>query len=128
MVDGHLFTQSFEIVGRSRPMDLGWVEQTIAKHQSLPTDRLLLVSFAGYPDGSDPGTLICGSLSGSYSTTAACPTAGRVGRCTLTDTESSTVSVAYRFSYYAPTTTLTARGQCPSSMPAAHTTYAFEEN
>lgn len=47
-VDGQTFTQCFEVVGRSRPMDMTWVEQMIGKHERLPTDRLFLVSWSGF--------------------------------------------------------------------------------
>lgn len=49
-VDGHVFTQSFEVVGRGRPMDLTWVEGMVRKHQNLPTDRLYLVSWSGFSE------------------------------------------------------------------------------
>lgn len=50
-VDGHRFTQSFEVVGRGRPADVTWVEQMIEKHSSMCTDRLYLVSWSGFsPD------------------------------------------------------------------------------
>ena len=37
-----------ECCDRSRKADVGWVEQMWAKHQDLPTDRLVLVARAGY--------------------------------------------------------------------------------
>lgn len=51
-VDGHLFTQSFEVVGRGRPMDIGWVDGMIRKHETLPTDRLYLVSWSGFTEAA----------------------------------------------------------------------------
>jgi hypothetical protein len=47
-VDGQVFTQSFEVLGKSRPATLEWVEQMIQKHAELPTDRLFLVSWSGF--------------------------------------------------------------------------------
>jgi hypothetical protein len=47
-VDGHTFTQSFEVVARSRPLDISWVEGMLQKHAHLPTDRLYLVSWSGF--------------------------------------------------------------------------------
>ena len=47
-IDGHVFIQSLEVVGRGRPMDLGWVEGMLRKHLTLPTDRLFLVSWSGF--------------------------------------------------------------------------------
>ncbi|MBA3396168.1 MAG: hypothetical protein H0T89_26295 [Deltaproteobacteria bacterium] len=49
-VDGHVFTQCFEIVGRTRPADLIWVEGIVRKHESLVTDRLYLVSWSGFSE------------------------------------------------------------------------------
>ena len=46
--DGHVFIQSFEVVGKGRPATLGWAREMIAKHESLPTDRLFLVSWSGF--------------------------------------------------------------------------------
>lgn len=39
---------SAEVQDRSRPADIQWVEQQIAKHESLPTQRLVLVSRSGF--------------------------------------------------------------------------------
>ncbi len=51
IVGGQAFVQSFEVVARSRPMDITWIEQVIGKHATLPTDRLFLVSWSGFtPD------------------------------------------------------------------------------
>ena len=51
-VDGHLFAQSFEVVGRGRPMDITWVDGMIRKHETLPTDRLYLVSWSGFTEAA----------------------------------------------------------------------------
>lgn len=42
------FNISVEVVSRSRPMSVTWVESMIAKHQNLATDRLILVSKSGF--------------------------------------------------------------------------------
>lgn len=47
-IDGDTFTQSIEVTGAKRPADITWVEQMLRKHQNLPTDRLILVSWAGF--------------------------------------------------------------------------------
>lgn len=72
-VDGHRFTQSFEVVGRGRPSDVTWVEQMIEKHSNMCTDRLYLVSWSGFsPDAKrlaeltpDVVPLSIGSVDGS---------------------------------------------------------------
>jgi hypothetical protein len=48
VIDGQVFTQSFEVVDRSRRSDLPWVESMLQKHKNLPTDRLYLVSWSGF--------------------------------------------------------------------------------
>lgn len=42
------FNISVEVVSRSRPMSVTWVEGMLAKHQNLDTDRLILVSKSGF--------------------------------------------------------------------------------
>jgi hypothetical protein len=46
--DGDPVTISMEVVNRSRPADRPWVEQMIKKHEHLPTNRLVLVSWSGF--------------------------------------------------------------------------------
>lgn len=46
--EGTVVTHSFEVVGRTRPMDLFWVDGMLRKHQTLATDRLFLVSWSGF--------------------------------------------------------------------------------
>jgi len=43
-----LLTMGIECCDRSRKADVEWIEQMWAKHQDLPTDRLILVACAGY--------------------------------------------------------------------------------
>lgn len=47
-IDGHIFTQCVEITSQKRPVDLVKVEQLIKKHETLPTDRLAIVSWSGF--------------------------------------------------------------------------------
>jgi len=47
-LNSHPITVSFEVVDRSRKIDSGWVEQMLRKHQTLPTDKLILVSGSGF--------------------------------------------------------------------------------
>lgn len=37
-----------EVVSWSRPADTPWIEKMLAKHQNLPTDKLVLVSERGF--------------------------------------------------------------------------------
>ncbi len=39
---------SIEVRERSRPADIGWVQEMLQKHRDLPTNRLLLVSRTGF--------------------------------------------------------------------------------
>jgi len=45
---GDTMVQSFEVTAAERPADVTWVEQTIAKHEHLPTNQLVLVSWSGF--------------------------------------------------------------------------------
>jgi len=47
-VNGHEITIAVEVRDRARPADSTWVEQTIAKHKSLATDKLILISSSGF--------------------------------------------------------------------------------
>lgn len=46
--DGEPVVTSIEVVERSRPAGLPWVQEMIAKHRYLPTNRLVLVSKSGF--------------------------------------------------------------------------------
>jgi hypothetical protein len=46
--DGEPSVTSIEVIEHSRPAAVTWVEQQIAKHRYLPTNRLVLVSRSGY--------------------------------------------------------------------------------
>jgi hypothetical protein len=47
-VEGYSVRISVECTASRRPADVTWVEEMIVKHQNLPTDRLVLVSAAGF--------------------------------------------------------------------------------
>jgi hypothetical protein len=46
--DGEPSVTSIEVIEHARPAPVTWVEQQIAKHRYLPTNRLVLVSQSGY--------------------------------------------------------------------------------
>ena len=48
VVDGAEVIMGIEAADRSRPADVPWVEQQIAKHSALGTDQLVLVAAAGF--------------------------------------------------------------------------------
>jgi hypothetical protein len=39
---------SIEVTAKKRPVDTKWVEEMIAKHSCLPTDKLILISSSGF--------------------------------------------------------------------------------
>jgi hypothetical protein len=47
-LDGEPIVISMEVNQRARPATLPWVQEQIAKHRNLPTNRLILVSKAGF--------------------------------------------------------------------------------
>lgn len=53
LADGDPFVISMEVVDRGRPADVTWVEQMIKKHQHLPTNLLMLVSWSGFAAGAE---------------------------------------------------------------------------
>lgn len=48
VLNSHPIIISFEVVDRARRAESGWVEQMLRKHQSLATDKLVLVSGSGF--------------------------------------------------------------------------------
>lgn len=46
--DGEPIVTSIEVIDRKRKADVTWVEQMIAKHHKLPTNRLVLISSSGF--------------------------------------------------------------------------------
>jgi hypothetical protein len=51
-VAGHTVTVSLECRDHIRPQTVSWVEEMHAKHERLPTDRLVLVSKSGFTAGA----------------------------------------------------------------------------
>ena len=47
-----IVTISFEVIDHGRKADVSWVEQMIQKHQGLPTNKLILVSWSGFTEGA----------------------------------------------------------------------------
>jgi hypothetical protein len=47
-VAGHDVVVAVEATSTARPADAGWVERMLGKHRDLPTDKLVLVSEAGF--------------------------------------------------------------------------------
>lgn len=47
-LDGEPIVTSIEVIEHRRPASVTWVEQQIAKHRYLPTNRLVLVSKSGF--------------------------------------------------------------------------------
>ena len=48
VVGEHTVVISVECIDQGRPADVNWIEQMLAKHAELPTDRLVLVSRSGF--------------------------------------------------------------------------------
>jgi hypothetical protein len=57
-------TVSFEVIDHKRKTDILWVEQMLKKHEALPTNKLVLVSWSGFSAnarkfaGSEPNVLL----------------------------------------------------------------------
>lgn len=47
-INSHSIMVAIEVRDRNRPADISWVEEMISKHNSLPTDKLILVSSSGF--------------------------------------------------------------------------------
>jgi hypothetical protein len=82
-----------------------------------------------YVSGYDEGSIRaeCSAGMGVFSSSSACPSSGRVARCTETVTQSAYTHTLTR-SYYAPHTTAEVQSSCPPTMPASATTYQFQAN
>ena len=52
VIAGHTVTVSLECRDHTRPQTVSWVEEMHAKHERLPTDRLVLVSKSGFTAGA----------------------------------------------------------------------------
>jgi hypothetical protein len=57
-------TVSFEVIDHKRKADIIWVEQMLKKHEALPTDKLVLISWSGFSAnarmfaGTEPNVLL----------------------------------------------------------------------
>lgn len=49
---GHMIVVGIECTSQTRPATVEWVEQMAAKHQFLPTDKLVLISKSGFTEGA----------------------------------------------------------------------------
>ena len=52
-IGGLKFITSVECRDRKRPASIGWVEEMYAKHQNLPTNKLILVSSSGFTEQAE---------------------------------------------------------------------------
>jgi hypothetical protein len=52
IVDRKTITYSFEVLAHKRRADEEWIDRMIGKHETLPTDRLFLVSWSGFTGGA----------------------------------------------------------------------------
>jgi len=51
-VGGHHVVVGIEASKRSRPAPVGWIEEMMGKHDTLPTDKLVLYSGSGFTSGA----------------------------------------------------------------------------
>jgi hypothetical protein len=51
-INSHSIKVAIEVRDRKRPADTTWVEEMLFKHNSLPTDKLILVSSSGFTKGA----------------------------------------------------------------------------
>jgi hypothetical protein len=61
-INGHSITVSIEVRDRKRPADTPWVEEMISKHNSLPTDKLILVSSSGFTKSAQNKAVVLGVI------------------------------------------------------------------
>jgi len=61
-INTHLINVAIEVRDRKRPADTPWVEQMISKHNSLPTDKLILVSSSGFTRPSQEKAKLLGAI------------------------------------------------------------------
>lgn len=52
LIDQETITYSFEVLATNRRADVEWIDRMIRKHETLPTDRLFLVSWSGFTGGA----------------------------------------------------------------------------
>jgi hypothetical protein len=51
-LDGDSLIVSVEVIDRGRPATLTWVEEMLGKHMTLPTNKLVLVSWSGFSEAA----------------------------------------------------------------------------
>ena len=61
-INNHSIKIGFEVRDRKRPADISWVEEMISKHNSLPTDKLILVSSSGFTKPAREKALTLGAV------------------------------------------------------------------
>ena len=61
-INGHSIKVAIEVKDRKRPADTPWVEEMISKHNSLPTDKLILVSSSGFSKSARKKAVIRGAI------------------------------------------------------------------
>jgi hypothetical protein len=61
-INTHSITVAIEVMDRKRPADTPWVEGMISKHNSLPTDKLILVSSSGFTNPAQEKAVALGAV------------------------------------------------------------------
>src|SRR5271169_1795020 len=62
IVNSHSIKVAIEVRDRKRAADITWVEEMLAKHNSLPTDKLILVSSSGFTKGAHDKAMLFGAI------------------------------------------------------------------
>ncbi len=61
-INTHSITVAIEVRDGKRPADTPWVEEMISKHNSLPTDKLILVSSSGFTKPAQEKAVVLGAV------------------------------------------------------------------
>jgi hypothetical protein len=61
-INTHSIKVAIEVRDRKRPADTTWVEEMLFKHNSLHTDKLILVSSSGFTKGAQEKALLFGAI------------------------------------------------------------------
>ena len=61
-INTHSITVAIEVRDRKRPAGTPWVEEMISKHNSLPTDKLILVSSSGFTKPAQEKAVALGAV------------------------------------------------------------------
>jgi len=62
VINSHSLTVAIEVRDRKRAADISWVEQMAAKHNCLPTDKLILVSSSGFTKSAHYKAMLYGAI------------------------------------------------------------------